>query len=961
MSERLYVALDLETTGLEARRDAIIEIGAVSFVCDPARGEASFRIVDRFVSFVNPQRAIPLRVQQLTGIRDSDVAGAPTIAEIIPRFVDFVTPDVRAIVAHNAGFDVGFLQAAGVELQRPIQDTFELASILLPGMVSYSLGELARALAIPLPDAHRALDDAVAAAALFASLLCRIQELPVGIVRLLTQCGHESGWPLLALLGELAGPIRDDNPAQLFNWQHFANLEEIAARRSAPESLLLDHTLSPVKIPQAALHAAFAPGGPLHNLLGTTFEQRGGQLEMAERVLHALNTGDHLIIEAGTGTGKSLAYLLPAALWSTANQRRVVVATNTIALQDQLIEKDIPQATALLAALGNPPFYSAQLKGRTNYLCTRRLHVWCRNRRLSPLELRVLAKILVWLRTTTSGDVGELFLPNAGERAIWGNVCSDAATCSHGCCQERPSADVDALGARYHDFFLAARAAAEASHLLVVNHALLLADVATEGRVLPPYSHLVVDEAHRLEEAATEQLSFRMDRPILLARLRRLHADGDLAPLLRSATAAQSDFTGEQMIREIDSLAARLIGYVQSFLSHILNFACAQDSIRGDQQYAQRLSLDSRTRSQPGWSELEVEWDTCSRLFRTLLSRELAFIAHANARQWWTHEPQSAYLAELGTHHTELASCAEGIDAIMFGETDGAKSNLVAWVEVNDTCTEVTLVAAPIYVNEMIEQEFIHNKRSAIFTGATLRTGEGFAFIRDRLGLWDVTASTVDSPFDYRSNTLLFIPRDLPEPAHMHYQQAVEQAIMLAAEASGGGTLALFTSYAQLRATADAIRAPLDRAGITVLQHGAGSRQRLIREYRQSGKAVLLGTRSFWEGIDLPGDELRCLLIVRLPFAVPSDPLVAARTADLENAFRDYTLPDAILRFRQGFGRLIRRADDRGIVILLDSRVWRKEYGQAFLESLPHCTVRHAPLANLSDEIERWLLRPSGN
>jgi DNA polymerase-3 subunit epsilon/ATP-dependent DNA helicase DinG len=251
----------------------------------------------------------------------------------------------------------------------------------------------------------------------------------------------------------------------------------------------------------------------------------------------------------------------------------------------------------------------------------------------------------------------------------------------------------------------------------------------------------------------------------------------------------------------------------------------------------------------------------------------------------------------------------------------------------------------------------VHRKRCAIFTGATLRTGSGFSFIRDRLGLWDVTASTVDSPFDYRRCTLLYLPSDMPEPNHNNFQPAVEQAIIKAAVASEGATLALFTSYAQLRATAEAIRAPLDRLGITVLQHGASSRQRLLREYREANKAVLLGTRSFWEGIDLPGDELRCLLIVRLPFAVPSDPLVAARTAELDNAFRDYTLPDAILRFRQGFGRLIRRASDRGVVIVLDSRVWRKEYGHAFLESLPDCTTRHAPLSNLEAEISHWLNR----
>ena len=199
------------------------------------------------------------------------------------------------------------------------------------------------------------------------------------------------------------------------------------------------------------------------------------------------------------------------------------------------------------------------------------------------------------------------------------------------------------------------------------------------------------------------------------------------------------------------------------------------------------------------------------------------------------------------------------------------------------------------------------------------------------------------------------MPSDLPLPNQNQYQQAVEQAIVEAARATAGHTLVLFTSYQQLRSTADAVAETLEREGISVFQHGQSSRLRLLRAYREADQAVLFGTRSFWEGIDLPGEELRCLLIVRLPFAVPSDPLVAARSAEFEDPFHDYTVPDAVLRFRQGFGRLIRRATDRGVVVLLDSRVWRKQYGQAFLDALPECKVRRAPLSNMGAEISLWL------
>lgn len=949
MTERIYVALDLETTGLDARTDAIIEIGAVRIAFDRAAGPFACRVLDRFVTFINPLRPIPLRIQQLTGIRDSDVASAPTLGEVIPELLAFVSSDVSAAVAHNAGFDFGFLQAAGVNFHRPTQDTFELASILLPGMTSYSLGELCRQLDISLPEAHRALGDATATAHLFTYLLQRIEQLPPWVVSTLLTCGDEREWsPLLLLreygrweIGSLMPPAARE-PDVMGSWL------------GASTSLVLDQGPPPAPISLDTVEAVFAPDGPLSRHFGPHYEMRRGQLDMALRVANALNTGDHLLIEAGTGVGKSLAYLIPSALWSGANQRRVTIATNTLTLQDQLLAKDIPQTQAILDDLGAPPARAAALKGRANYLCTRRLFTWYQNRRLPAQELRVLAKVLVWLLETTAGDVGELFLPSPAEKLIWARLCSDPATCS----PERCSGHAEGADATpFVDFFLRARLHAESAHLLVVNHALLLADIAADGRVLPPYSHLIVDEAHRLEEAATDQLSHRVDWPMLGAQLARLCAGGDLYQGIVHGSQLQGDVECRRQLHTIAYQAQLCDRALTGFSQAVITFAQNQDALRRDFQYAQRLGLDSQVRTQPAWGELEIEWDHSSDSLRSVLRHLATLLHHLDSRHWYADEPFATLLQDAQELHSELTTSAEWLDRIVFQPPIPGESDVVTWLEVNETAGDAILVAAPLFVNETLERALVHAKRSVVFTGATLRTGSGFSFIRDRLGLWDVTASTVESPFDYRSSTLLYLPSDLPEPNHSHFQQAVEQAIIHAAVASEGSTLALFTSYAQLRATAEAIRAPLDKLGITVLQHGSSSRRRLLREYRQAEKAVLLGTRSFWEGIDMPGDELRCLLIVRLPFAVPSDPLVAARSAELDNPFRDYTLPDAILRFRQGFGRLIRRATDRGIVVVLDSRVWRKEYGQAFLESLPECTTRHAPLANLAAEIDGWLHR----
>lgn len=941
MVERVFVALDLETTGLDARTDAIIEVGMVRFAFDPRADSFACRILDRFVTFVNPMRPIPLRIQQLTGIRDSDLAGAPSIDRVIPELLAFVRSDVEAVVAHNAGFDFGFLQAIGVDFHRPTQDTFELASILLPGMASYSLGELTRVLNIPLPDAHRAGDDALATAQLFTYLLSQAEKLPPWIGATLATCARETHWSPMSILAPNGEQLATTAPPPV--------RRRLASWHIAPDSLLLDQGPPLQPVPPEQLNEIFGKDGHLARCFADTYEHRQGQLDMAHRVLDALNKGDHLLIEAGTGTGKSIAYALPAVLWSLTNQRRVVIATNTIALQEQLLEKDLPIVHAVLDSAGQPPVHAALLKGRGNYLCTRRLYSWYANRRLTATELRVLAKVLIWLSRTETGDVSELFLPTQAERLIWSRICSDGATCSPERCGNEHSP--------FFDYFYWARQEAESAHILIVNHALLLADIAADGRVLPTYSHVIVDEAHNLEEAATDQLSYRVEWITAYAILQRLNIEADLFQGLMQGALSRADDAAQRYLRQVSLQVHEATSSLRSFAQLVLSFAQNQDSIRHDFTYSQRIGLDDTVRTQPAWTELEIQWDVTGQSVRSAIRTMTALSQHLQERQWWAEEPYAALLQDLQGVIEYLTTLANWLDRIVLESSGSAGNDVVTWLEVNDGVTEACLVAAPLYVNETLESQLVHRKRTAIFTGATLRTGSGFSFIRDRLGLWDVTASTVESPFDYRQCTLLYLPSDMPEPNHNSFQQAVEQAIIKAAVASSGATLALFTNYSQLRATAESIRAPLDRLGITVLQHGTSSRQRLLREYREAEKAVLLGTRSFWEGIDFPGDELRCLLIVRLPFAVPSDPLVAARTAELDNAFRDYTLPDAILRFRQGFGRLIRRATDRGVVVVLDSRIWRKEYGHSFLESLPECTTRLAPLANLEAEIGGWLNR----
>ncbi|MFO7634965.1 MAG: helicase C-terminal domain-containing protein, partial [Caldilinea sp.] len=544
----------------------------------------------------------------------------------------------------------------------------------------------------------------------------------------------------------------------------------------------------------------------------------------------------------------------------------------------------------------------------------------------------------------------ELAIFNDAERAVWQRICSDGGACSPERCSHPYGA---ALGLPDVDFYLEAQRRSEQAHIIVVNHALLLADLASEGRVLPAYTHLVVDETHRLEEAATDQLTFRVAWPEVRYALVRLMDGGDLLGAVHRLAA---DFRRQSVLEVLPDVAAqarRCDQRLQEFAALLAAFAHTHEQARSDAGYVQRLALDGRVRSQPMWSRLEIEWDGASRTLRTLVEQLSAVASQLEQAQWRQDERTFQLFSEWRTLVEQLDALVKRLDDILLAP-HGPHRDHVAWMEVGSEEAGVTVAMAPLTVNTMVEEGLVHRRTSAIFTGATLRTGANFGYLRDRLGLWDVKIATVDSPFDFKRNVLLYLPSDMPLPNDGRYQQSVEQAMLAVATACQGRTLALFTSYQQVRGTADAIRMPLERMGVSVLQHGQSSRTRLLREFRASEQAILLGTRSFWEGIDLPGDEVRCLLIARLPFAVPTDPMVAARSAEFEDSFNDYMVPDAVLRFRQGFGRLIRRAGDRGVVVLLDSRIWRKAYGQTFLESLPECTVRRAPLSNLAEAVETW-------
>ncbi len=934
-----YVALDLETTGLDPEHDAIIEIGAAKF-----RGDDE---LDRFSTFVDPGRRIPREITVLTGITDQDVRGAPQLHEVIPTLRDFVGQ--QRVVGHSVDFDLRFLRQHEPAFNTEYLDTFELAGVLVPDADRYSLRRLAQMLDVELEQAHRALDDALASYRLFRAMLRRAAELPPRMLKEIINHGKRAGWSASiffqeALEESVLMPYESGRARERLGPERplFSPSREVRPLEPTGDRQLLDvDSLASVIEAEGAFAARFPD-----------YEHRPQQVEMLRAVAEAFNQPRHLLVEAPTGVGKSLAYLIPAVHWAMENGERVVISTNTINLQEQLHRKDLPDLDKALPL----DFRAAVLKGRSHYLCPARLQAVRQRGARSPEQARVLAKVLIWLLATEDGDGDELFLPNALERSLWHRISADFESCNPDGCR---------FFQRGVCYFYGARRAAEGAHLIIVNHALLLADVAVENRALPEYRYLVVDEAHHLEAATTSGLSFETDRTSvrrLLTEIGRVTSGGRVHGVLGQVLGCcrQAEFPQgprdemELSIGVVGRHVDRALSQLDVFFDSLEDFAREQKGDRRS-QYAFKMRLTSGERVQPAWDSIEIDCDNVSASIKHVV-KELTRLAAALDELALTYDVPEA--DDLQVQMLGMAQDLEEVrDQIGHMILDPADSSIY-WLEMQPNRDDLSLHAAPLHVGPLVEEHLLHKKQSVVLTSATLRTGGTFDFLRERLHAWDANELAVGSPFDYESSTLFYIVDDVPEPGEPGYQPLVCQGMAQLFRATKGRALALFTSYWQLRATLRAIKGPLAQDGITVQAQGEGiSRAQLLDNFRGGGRRVLLGTRSFWEGVDVPGDPLSCLAIAKLPFSVPSDPIFAARAETFEQPFRDFAVPETILRFLQGCGRLIRTRDDRGVIACFDKRLLTKSYGPFFMDSLPGPTVRTGSITQLSRAAAEWLER----
>ncbi|MFC3884217.1 ATP-dependent DNA helicase DinG [Bacillus songklensis] len=935
---RRFVVVDLETTGHSPKQgDKIIQVAAV--VVEKGK------IVERFASFVNPKTHIPSFIEQLTNINDEMVKDSPLFEHIAPDVLKLL--DDAYFVAHNVAFDLSFLQAELHEcgydtLYNSTIDTVELARILLPAAEGYKLSQLAETLHIKHENPHQADSDAEVTAYVLLSLLEKLHSLPLVTLKQL----YAFSLHLKSEISELIEEIMETKQELLKeNEQLFHLVHGVALKKKQPIEEELPQ-------PPRSFEEFNETKEEVFSRVLPHYENRPAQWNMMSMVHEALSTHQHALIEAGTGTGKTLGYLIPSVFYAKQSEKPVVVSTHTVSLQQQIMDRDIP----ILRQLMPFSFKVAILKGRHHYLNLRKFINWIKERETNYDAILTKAKILVWLTETETGDIDEINLPSGG-KLFWERI-NDG----------HPSP----LDFRYPwvklSFYQRARKRSNEADIVVTNHRLLFMDLMSDQDLLPDYDNVILDEAHRIEAIAGEQFGIQVDyfqTHSLFSRIGTLDCDGLLADI--KEILEQARLSGKPdvwqfhlIIKELKTELDDMFRLIHAFVSKRINDG---EGGRVSFRYDEKVAYDA------GWIGIRELASRVQFLFCDYL-REFdqlkASIEQSGVQ--WTRKEQGVF-SDFYEACEEVGQIKLKLQHLLLEE----KEEEVAWFEIEPkgAANATFLYSQPIDVSEQLADCFFAQKRSAVLTSATLTVNGSFDYMIRELGLYDFQPLqlTVPSPFDYNKQAKVLIPKDMPSINSIsleEYSMILAQRIIDIASVTEGRMLVLFTSNEMLKETYHYVKELNQLDEYVLFGQGISSRNRtrLLKDFIQFEKSILFGTSSFWEGIDIPGQHLSCLVMVRLPFSPPNEPITAAKTAKLKqdglNPFMEYSLPQAIIRFKQGFGRLIRTKKDQGVMFVFDNRISTTQYGKYFLRSLPSMDVREQPFDQLLKELEDWWTN-SGN
>lgn len=710
------------------------------------------------------------------------------------------------------------------------------------------------------------------------------------------------------------------------------------------------------KLNTAAVLSTLDASGPFAKSL-KGFEPRQEQKQMMRNILDAYNGSHIALIEAGTGTGKSLAYLIPAMLWAIQTKERSVISTNTITLQEQLLHKDIP----LVAKTLNLEIKAVLVKGMHNYLCMRKLNETLQEvLLLTPQESEELQKIDAWNKNTRDGSRSSL--PFSPSTTTWDKVAAESDTCNRNSCPYFQQCH-----------FFKARHQAEEAQLLIVNHHMLFADLVCRSEnadknagILPNYSRIILDEAHNIEDIATEYFASQISQMDIIRLLARLTSEkgGKLHGKLPLIKEKLLNSYRNELPKEASSIQSRLIIDLPGMRRDVLQqahetfgsfFEFTHLMQAKNQKPEEEAREENKLRILPShqmhhfWKERLVP---STKLLIESFKRYLQAISSLEGDLKQLNNPRldeqiKGILFEISALCERLNNTCSILENFI---SEGLPANKVRWIELQafKTMVNTTLVDADLDISKMLADFLFKKLSTVILCSATLTTNKEFHFIRSRLGLTHellknhtIKEFIYASPFNFNQQALLAIPTDLPNPHETSFVKEASEKIWQILRSSRGNAFILFTSYTMLKTCYELLEKRLKESRFHPLKQGDSDRNFLLNKFKATDRSVLFGTDSFWEGVDVVGEALRCVIIVKLPFKVPSEPIIQARSEAISakggDPFMEYSLPQAIVKFKQGFGRLIRNRHDRGCIICLDTRLLTKRYGKLFLSSLPTC------------------------
>lgn len=906
--------IDIETTGLDPQSDDIIEIAAVKI--------ENGAITSKYQTLVKPEKAVPFYISQLTGITDDMLSSAPQIEHILEEFLAFIKNS--ALCAHNAPFDIGFINQKLIlhnkwQLNNPIIDTLPLSRLLFPNLLNHQLETIAELFNIESKRHHRALDDAQATAYILLSfwqLLLSMDKTRFELLEgLATISGIEEFIHIFSAarncpaFGKVEPPKINNN--KLLNLQNSFGEQPQEA----------------IKFEREKIEAFLEKDSPLKEEL-PAFADRPQQREMMKAVLDSFCGGFFLLAEAGTGVGKSFAYLIPSIFWAVATGERVIISTYTKALQEQLFYCDIPVLSRILPF----SFRALLLKGKGNYLCIHRLDRYIKNPpMLSRKDREGLLLLASWLPLTQSGDISENTAFFSHYNSLWEKVKADGHTCIGKNC---PFWDAC--------FVFKSRREAHKAQILVVNHSLLLSDIS--GRtLLGDYKHIIFDEAHNLEKSSIECFSDELSIWRIRSALDGIFSDtpqpsGAIVFLKKELKDFDSEL--DKLFLSVAQAVVTARNFADTFFSELT--AKLEEYYRWrESKYVVKVSYNS---SNLVYAHIEPFGRQMISYLHRVRENVEEFLEKVGEPK--TKQEQRAY-TEFEGEATKIA----GIEELLIDILSPDDPDRVYWFESPDPefkdSNASKICCAPLDIAKILFNELYSNISTSVFTSATMTVKNDFSYFCDRLGISlmppeKVFMMQLGSPFDYKKQLLVLIPTHLPEPGQNEneYSKKLSELILNVSKELRRGTLVLFTSYSLLENVFRQLHSPFKETGIRLLGQGiSGSISAISKVFVDDIESVLLGLESFWQGINIPGESLEILFVTRLPFHVPTEPYIEAIQNRIRSRggepFSEYLVPQAVIRFRQGIGRLIRSETDKGVLIILDKRIISRDYGRSFLQSLP--------------------------